>query len=185
MSDGFDTPRILALARSDAYTFSKVREPALRLIAGEGVEGDIHCGQTVRHRSRVAADPTRPNLRQVHLIHSELLGELREKGFEVEPGALGENVTTRGLDLLALPAGTLLRLGPDARLEVTGLRNPCGQINGLHAGLLAMVRTRGDRGEVIRRAGVMAVVIEGGRIETGDTIGVMLPHEPHRPLECV
>jgi len=185
MAEGFDTPSILALARSDAYTFSKIREPSLRLIAGQGVEGDAHCGETVKHRSRVAADPTQPNLRQVHLIQSELFVELRDEGFEVEPGALGENITTRGLDLLALPTGTLLGLGTDASIEVTGLRNPCGQINGLHDGLLAMVRSRNERGDVVRRAGVMAVVVVGGRIETGHSISVTLPREPHRPLECV
>jgi hypothetical protein len=185
MAEGFDTPSILALARSDAYTFSKIREPSLRLLAGQGVEGDVHCGETVKHRSRVAADPTQPNLRQVHLIQSELFGELRDEDFEVEPGALGENITTRGVDLLALPTGTLLGLGPDVRIEVTGLRNPCGQINGLRDGLLAMVRTRNESGEVVRRAGVMAVVVAGGRIETGDAISVTLPQEPHRPLECV
>lgn len=180
-----DTPGIFALSRNEEYGFSKRRESSLRLLEGLGVEGDVHCGVTVRHRSRVAADPTQPNLRQVHLIQSELFEELRAKGFEVEAGALGENVATQGIDLLALPTGTMLELGAAARIEITGLRNPCGQINAYRSGLLAEVRGRNDAGDIVRRAGIMAVVRAGGTIEVGDSIRVILPQAPHRPLECV
>jgi MOSC domain-containing protein YiiM len=180
-----DAPRILALARNEIYGFSKTRRRSLQLLEGLGALGDVHSGQTVKHRSRVAVDPTQPNLRQIHLIQSELFTELAEKGFEIEPGALGENVTTQGIDLLALPTGTVLELGPEARIELTGLRNPCGQINAYRNGLLALVRGRDDAGGVIRRAGVMAIVTAGGRVEVGDAIRVRLPSEPHRMLECV
>jgi MOSC domain-containing protein YiiM len=179
------TPKIHALARSDAYTFTKVVRPALRLLEGLGVEDDVHCGATVKHRSRVAADPTQPNLRQVHLLQRELFEELATNGFEVAAGDLGENITTAGIDLLSLPTGTVLTLGMGVRIELTGLRNPCGQINGFRDGLLSQVRTRDDRGEIIRRAGVMAIVLSGGDIETGDPIEVERPAEPHRALECV
>lgn len=185
MAPATDPPRVHALARNADYAFSKAPVESLRFLAGLGVEGDVHCGETVKHRSRVAVDPTQPNLRQVHLIASELFSELREQGFDVEPGALGENVTTAGIDLLALPTGTQLRLGQEVRLEVTGLRNPCGQINGLQEGLLTRLRIRTSSGEIIRRAGIMAVVRAGGEVETLDPITVELPPTPHRPLECV
>lgn len=185
MAQQSDSPRIRSLSKSDTYTFSKARHTTLRLLEGLGVEGDVHSGKTVKHRSRVAADPTQPNLRQVHLIQSELFDELRGHGFEVEAGELGENVTTLGIDLLGLPTGTLLGLGREARIEVTGLRNPCGQINGLREGLLAEIRTRDEAGEIVRRAGIMAIVLRGGPVAVGDSIAVELPAKPHRPLECV
>lgn len=185
MTQHSDAPSILALARNEDYGFSKSSRDSLRLLTGLGVEGDIHSGETVKHRSRVAIDPTQPNLRQVHLIQSELFTELREKGFEVEPGALGENIATRGLDLLALPTGTRLDLGATARIEVTGLRNPCGQINAFRNGLLSELRDRDAEGNVIRRAGIMAIVLAGGTVEVGDPIRVTLPQGSHRPLECV
>ncbi|HEX7308929.1 MOSC domain-containing protein, partial [Lentzea sp.] len=150
-----------------------------------GVEGDVHQGVTVRHRSRVAKDPTAPNLRQVHLIHAELFDELRDKGYAVEPGQIGENVTTRGVDLLGLPTGTLLRLGPDAVVEVTGLRNPCAQIDGFSHGLLKEVVFRGPDGDLVRLAGVMSVVRTGGVVRPGDEIAVELPAEPHTALAPV
>jgi MOSC domain len=180
-----DVPHILAVARSKEYGFSKTGETCVRLLEGLGVEGDVHSGETVKHRSRVAADPTQRNLRQVHLIQSELFTDLREKGFIVEPGSLGENITTVGIDLLTLPTGTVLALGSAARIEVTGLRNPCGQINALQRGLLAAVRHRDEAGDVVRRTGIMAVVLSGGTIEPGDPIGVTLPAKPYRSLECV
>jgi hypothetical protein len=277
------------------------------LIAGLGVAGDVHAGITVRHRSRVAADPDQPNLRQVHLIRSELHDELSEAGYEVPPGGLGENVTTSGIDLLALPVGTILRFGPapaaalaaaagsvlahaagsvlahaagsafaedagfvagpadgaaavvaaaaratldrsaanavaalaarlasersagssaegvagsstelgaptatgqsrpaadwtspgqpsdhveqtrDSRpaIVVTGLRNPCQQINHYRPGLLKRVLIREDDGSVSRRAGVMAVVLRGGPIRPGAEIHVELPGVPHLPLDRV
>jgi MOSC domain-containing protein YiiM len=149
------------------------------------VEGDAHLGETVQHRSRVARDPTQPNLRQVHLIHSELHDELRAAGFEVASGQMGENVTTRGVDLLALPAGTRLQIGADALLELTGLRNPCKQLNGIQDGLMAATLDRDSDGELIRKAGVMAVVLTGGAIRAGDPIRAELPAEPHQPLEAI
>jgi MOSC domain-containing protein YiiM len=164
---------------------SKPNEERIRLLAGLGVEGDAHLGETVKHRSRVRRDPTRPNLRQVHLLQAELHDELRDAGFDLWPGELGENVTTRGVDLLALPTGSQLRLGPAAVVEVTGLRNPCTQLDGLRPGLMAATLDRDDDGGLVRRAGVMAVVLAGGEIRPGDPIRVELPPGPARPLEPV
>ncbi len=149
------------------------------------MERDAHLGETVQHRSRVARDPTQPNLRQVHLIQSELHDELRAAGFEVAPGQMGENVTTRGIDLLALPTGTRLRIGEAALLEVTGLRNPCKQLNGIQDGLMAATLDHDADGNLIRKAGVMAIVLSGGQVRPGDPIAAELPAEPHRPLEAV
>ena len=177
--------RVIALARDGDHRFSKCSAPQLRLIAGQGVEGDAHCGATVKHRSRVAVDPTQPNLRQVHLIHAELFAELAARGFAVSAGELGENITTQDIDLLALPRGTVLRIGEEAQLEVTGLRNPCGQIERFQPGLLAAVLDRGPGGEVIRKAGIMAVVRTGGLVQCGDAIVIELPELPHLPLERV
>ena len=157
----------------------------MRLVAGIGVEGDAHAGATVQHRSRVARNPHEPNLRQVHLIHTELLDALRAAGFAVSPGALGENVTTQGVDLLALPRGTTLHLGDTALVEVTGLRNPCVQLDRFQPGLMAAMLGRDAAGRVTRRAGVMAVVLVGGDIRGGDAIHVALPPPPHRALEVV
>jgi MOSC domain-containing protein YiiM len=157
----------------------------IQFIAGQGVESDAHQGTTVKHRSRVAADPTQPNLRQVHLIHAELFDELRGKGFEVSPGQLGENVTTRGVDLLALPRGALLHLGGEVVLEVTGLRNPCAQIESFMPGLLSAVLCRGAKGEIVRKSGIMAIVVTGGIVRSGDAIVTELPSLPHHVLERV
>jgi MOSC domain-containing protein YiiM len=176
---------IVAVARDEGHRFSKPLLPAIRLLAGLGVEGDAHCGKTVKHRSRVAVDPTQPNLRQVHLIHAELFEELAGKGFSLRPGEIGENVTTRGLDLLALPAGTRLRLGSEALVEVTGLRNPCVQIEAFQPGLLKAVLGRDANGHLVRKAGIMAIVLEGGEVRPGDSIVVTLPALPHRALERV
>ncbi len=176
---------VVAVARDEGHRFSKPLLPAIRLLAGLGVEGDAHCGKTVKHRSRVAVDPTQPNLRQVHLIHAELFEELAGKGFSLRPGEIGENVTTRGLDLLALPAGTRLRLGSEALVEVTGLRNPCVQIEAFQPGLLKAVVGRDADGNLIRKAGIMGIVLEGGEVRPGDPIDVTLPALPHRALERV
>ncbi|WP_433549211.1 MOSC domain-containing protein [Streptomyces sp. CA-294286] len=176
---------VIAVSSNDTYTFTKPNRDSITLLAGLGVEGDVHAGVTVKHRSRVAQDPTQPNLRQVHLIHQELFDEVREEGFEVAPGQLGENVTTRGIDLLALPVGTLLRLGADAVVEVTGLRNPCLQIDRFQEGLLKQVVGRDTEGNIVRRTGIMGVVRAGGVIRPGDAIDVELPAAPHRPLEKV
>lgn len=164
---------------------SKTSENSITLIEGLGVEGDAHAGATVKHRSRVRRDASQPNLRQVHLIHSELHDELRGKGFDVVAGAMGENVTTRGIDLLALPARTRLALGESAIIEITGLRNPCYQLDGLRPGLMnAVIEPRPD-GSLVRKAGVMSVVIRGGVVRPGDPIRIELPEPPHIPLTPV
>ena len=176
---------VLAVHRSDRHGFRKFPEGAVKLVAGLGVEGDAHAGVTVQHRSRVARDPSQPNLRQVHLLHAELFEELMGGGFTVRPGDLGENISTRGVDLLALPAGTLLHLGREAVVEVTGLRNPCSQIDRFQQGLMAAVLNRDSSGQLVRKAGVMGVVLAGGYVSAGDAIGIVLPPPPHLPLAPV
>ena len=179
------TGLVLGVSRSSYHTFSKPAEESIRLLAGLGVEGDAHSGVTVKHRSRVARDPTQPNLRQVHLIHAELHAELRAAGFEVSAGSMGENVTTCGVDLLGLPTGARLLLGDEAILEVTGLRNPCVQLDRFQPGLMAAVLGRDERGGLVRKAGVMAIVLRSGTVRAGDSIRVEPPPVPHRPLEPV
>jgi len=169
------TPRVVSVSRDDAHRFSKPAVDEIVLVEGLGVEGDAHSGETVQHRSRVRRDPTQPNLRQVHLVHAELFDEVAAAGHEVRPGDLGENVTTRGVDLLGLPTGTLLHLGTTAVVELTGLRNPCLQIDGFDEGLLRLVVGRDADGEVVRRAGVMGVVRAGGAIRPGDDLTIELP----------
>ncbi|MFJ5710712.1 MOSC domain-containing protein [Streptomyces sp. NPDC093105] len=181
MGDG----TVTTVSSNGTYSFSKPNRASITLLAGLGVEGDVHAGVTVKHRSRVAQDPTQPNLRQVHLIQSELFDEVAEAGFQVAPGDLGENVTTRGIDLLALPTGTLLRLGAEAVVEVTGLRNPCAQIDDFSHGLLKQVVGRDADGEIVRKAGIMGIVLAGGEVRPGDPVVVELPAEPHRPLDRV
>lgn len=176
---------MVAVSRRAEHAPGKEGRPAIRLVAGHGVEGDAHAGETVKHRSRVRRDPDQPNLRQVHLIASELHDELRGEGFEVGPGEMGENVTTRGIDLLALPTGSRLRLGAEAVVEVTGLRNPCKQLDTIQEGLMAATLDRDAGGNLIRRSGVMSVVVAGGAVTAGDPIEVEPPAEPHRPLEPV
>lgn len=176
---------IVAVASHPGHDFSKPVTERIRLLAGLGVEGDAHMGVTVKHRSRVARDPTQPNLRQVHLIHAELHRELAHAGFTVRPGEMGENITTSGLDLLGLPTGTRLRLGQDAMVEVTGLRNPCLQIDRFQQGLMQAVLGRDANGGLIRKSGVMAVVLEGGIVQPGDAIAVLLPEGEHLPLQPV
>ena len=176
---------VVSVGRSASHSFSKPPQELIRLVAGFGVEGDSHAGETVKHRSRVRADPKQPNLRQVHLIHAELHDELNAAGFAVDAGDMGENITTRGIALLSCPVGTLLHLGPRAVVEVTGLRNPCTQLDGFQPGLMAAVLERTASGELIRKAGIMAVVREGGEVRAGDSIRVELPPGPHRPLAPV
>ncbi|GGN28371.1 MOSC domain-containing protein [Actinoplanes campanulatus] len=226
---------VAAVSRNDVYSFTKPNRDEIVLVAGIGVEGDVHAGVHVRHRSRVKADPTQPNLRQVHLIQAELFDEVAPKGYDVPSGGLGENVTTHGLDLLGLPRGTILRFGaepaegpgggdgvavlgpvfaaadaatldePTARAAaavkeaarrdgggdprpaviLAGLRNPCAQINGFRAGLLKEVLRTDERGNPVRKAGVMGVVLRGGVIRPGDPVAVELPPGPHGPLERV
>jgi MOSC domain-containing protein YiiM len=178
-------PHVVAVSASPVHAFSKGTATQIRLLAGLGVEGDAHCGVTVQHRSRVARDPAQPNLRQVHLIHGELFDELGAQGFEAAPGQLGENITTRGLDLLALPVGTELQIGASAIVKLTGLRNPCTQLDQFQAGLTAAVLGRTPEGKLVRKAGVMGVVIAGGAVRPGDPIAVRLPARPHRQLDPV
>lgn len=178
-------PRVLGVAASSEHGFSKQVRATIEVVAGLGVAGDAHAGTTVKHRSRVRVDPTQPNLRQVHLIHAELLAELAARGFAVGPGDLGENILTTGIDLLALPRGSVLAIGPSARLEVTGLRNPCAQIEAFRPGLLAAVVDKAPDGSLIRKAGIMTIVLASGPIAPDDEISVALPPPPHHPLERV
>jgi MOSC domain-containing protein YiiM len=173
---------ITAVSRSKAHAFSKLNVPAIRLVAGLGVEDDAHLGEKVQHLYHARKNLYAPNLRQVHLTHQELFDKLRANGFDVRPGAIGENVTTRGLDLLALPAGARLRLSGEAVIEVTGLRNPCRQIDAFKEGLTAAVLGRDAEGRLIRKAGVMAIVISGGVVKAGDAVAVELPEGEQRPL---
>jgi MOSC domain-containing protein YiiM len=177
--------RVLSVSRSPAHTFSKPVVDEVTLVAGLGVQDDAHAGTTVRHRSRVRRDPTQPNLRQVHLLHGELIDALVAEGFAVAPGAMGENVTTTGVDLLGLPVGTLLRLGSTALVRVTGLRNPCAQLDGLGPGLMKRLVRREADGSTVRLAGIMAVVEVGGVVRPDDAIEVRLPAGERRPLEPV
>ena len=173
---------VIAVSRNATHTMSKRSCASIRLEADLGVAGDAHQGVTVKHRSRVARDPDQPNYRQVHLIHAELLDELSASGFEIEVGRMGENVTTRGVDLLALPTGARLRLGVDAVVEVTGLRNPCAQLDGIAPGLMAATLARDAAGALVRKAGIMGIVIAGGEVRPGDAIAIELPPAPHRAL---
>jgi MOSC domain-containing protein YiiM len=179
------TGLVTAVGRSAGHTFGKPTEDGIRLLAGLGVEGDAHMGRTVKHRFRVRQDPTRPNLRQVHLIHAELHDELRAAGFDVSAGQMGENVTTRGVDLLGLPTGTKLHLGGEASVEITGLRNPCRQLDDFRPGLMQAVLDRDRRGNLLRKAGIMGVVVSGGEVRPGDAVRVELPPGPPRPLQKV
>ncbi|MBZ6078645.1 MOSC domain-containing protein [Microvirga puerhi] len=176
---------IEAVSSHPIHAFSKPTRGRIRLLAGLGVEGDAHAGTTVKHRSRVARDPMQPNLRQVHLIHAELHDELRAKGFHVSAGDMGENITTRGIDLLGLPVGTRLLLGGQAVVEVTGLRNPCVQIDRFQKGMMAAVLDHDDKGNLVRKAGIMGIVLAGGDVMPGDRVLVELPRLPHRRLEPV
>ncbi|MBL8569646.1 MAG: MOSC domain-containing protein [Phreatobacter sp.] len=175
---------VVSVSLDRRHRFSKERAERITLITGEGVEGDAHRGVTVKHRSRVRFDPSQPNLRQVHLIHAELFAELAARGFTVVPGDIGENITTEGIDLLALPTGARLSIG-GAVIEVTGLRNPCIQLDRFQDGLMQAVLDRDAEGRLIRKAGIMGIVIEGGHVGIGDRIDVELPAAPHRPLEKV
>ena len=175
-------PVVEAVSQRSTHSFSKQPRMWIRLIAGLGVEGDAHAGTTVKHRSRVARDPTQPNLRQVHLLHRELLQELEVQGFIIGPGDIGENILTSGIDLLGLPTGTLLQIGETAEIRVTGLRNPCVQLDRFKPGLMAATLDRDAAGKLIRKAGVMAVVMTGGEIRPGDLIRYNVPPVPHQAL---
>lgn len=176
---------VAAVCASAGHTMGKPTQESIELVAGLGVQGDVHAGVTVQHRSRVRRDPSQPNLRQVHLVAGELFADLRGRGFDLAPGVIGENVTTAGLDLIGLPTGSRLRLGESAVVEITGLRNPCVQLEGIQPGLMKAVLDHDDAGQLVRRAGVMAVVVDGGQVRPGDRIEVVLPAQPHRPLQPV
>ena len=176
---------VAAVSRSAKHTLVKTNQDSIRLLTGLGVDGDAHQGATVKHRSRFMRDRTQPNLRQVHLIHAELHEELRASSFTVSAGQMGENITTRGVALLGLPAGARLCLGGMAIVEVTGLRNPCAQLDRIQPGLMAATLGRDKHGNLVREAGIMGVVIAGGEVRTGDPIRVELPPQPHRPLAPV
>jgi MOSC domain-containing protein YiiM len=179
------TGTVTFVGLSGTHTMEKPGVARIRLLTGLGVEGDAHMGETVKHRSRVARDPSQPNLRQVHLIHAELHDELAAAGFDVVAGQMGENITTRGIDLLGLPTGARLHIGKHAVVEITGLRNPCAQLEGIHAGLMAATLDRDTDGNLIRKAGVMGIVLADGDVSPGDEIRIEMPNEPHVPLAPV
>ena len=176
---------VASVSLNSKHSFSKTVHSSITLVKGQGVLGDAHFGATVKHRSRVAKNPEQPNLRQIHLIHEELHAELRVAGFLVRPGEMGENVTTRWIELLTQPKGTRLHIGPTAVVEITGLRNPCIQLNTFQPGLMAAVLGRSNDGRLVRKAGVMGIVLASGDILPGDEIEVDLPTSPHEPLDCV
>jgi MOSC domain-containing protein YiiM len=183
--DGVVTARVVGVHSDASHSFSKPSRSSITLLAGLGVEGDAHCGATMQHLGRLPRQATWPNLRQVHLIHAELHDDLAGRGFAVEPGDMGENITTREIDLLGLPTGALLHLGDDAVVEITGLRNPCVQLDRFQDGLREATLARDADGELVRLAGVMGVVAAGGVVRPGDPITVELPPEPHDPLHPV
>lgn len=178
-------PTVVAVSSSPFHTFSKPNQPTIHLIAGFGVEGDAHAGKTVKHRYLVKQDATRSNIRQVHLIHQELLDEMNGKGFSVDPGQLGENITTLGVPLLEPPTRTILKIGDEVVVQLTALRNPCVQIDEFQKGMLNEVLYKDEGGNLIRKTGVMGVVVLGGEVRPGDRITVDLPPQPHQPLEYV
>ena len=176
---------VISVSKSASHTLEKYHQDEIVLLEGLGVEGDAHMGATVKHRSRVKKDPTQPNLRQVHLMHNELFGELSAKGFQVFPAQMGENITTQGIQILDLPKDTILRIGSEASIQITGLRNPCSQLESIQAGLMKALLDRDEAGNLIRKAGVMAIVLSGGKVRVGDNIDVVLPPTPHQKLEKV
>ncbi len=180
-----DLPKIIALSKSDTHSMGKHNQESVELIEDFGIEGDVHAGKTVKHRYLVLKKRDAPNLRQVHLVHSELFEELAEEGFNIEPGMIGENITTQGIDLLHLPTDTILHLGNEAKVRITGLREPCKQLNDVQRGLLKAVISKDSEGNIFRKTGVMSVVTKGGKVSKNDEIRVEYPPEPFRPLVCV
>ena len=178
------TGTVVGVHRRSAHAFSKQPVADIELVSGHGVRDDAHFGVTIQHLSRVAKDPAQPNLRQVHLLQAELLDELTTRGFAIDAGQLGENITTRGVDLLGLSSGSLIHIGDTVVVRVTGLRNPCAQIDAFHAGLLQAVLDRAPDGRLIRRAGIMGVVETGGVVRAGDPL-IVSPCTPHLPLQVV
>jgi len=179
------TGSVVAVSRDDKHRFSKPLVESIRLIAGHGIEGDTHAGPTTQHRYLIRTDPQRANLTQVHLVRSELFDELAADGFAVSAGQLGENIATSGVDLLALPLGTRLHLGPDAVVEVTGMRDPCSMIDKFQQGLKGALKSTDASGHILRRAGIMGIVVSDGTVSPGDTLRVELPTGEHLPLGVV
>jgi len=184
MGMGLNSPSVIAVCRDSEHRFSKTEAVEIEIVAGLGVVGDSHSGEKAQHRSRVRANPNKLNLRQVHLIHAELFDDLERSGFSIQPGDLGENITTCGVDLLGLGRDTLVKIGGSAVLHVTGLRNPCGQIDTFAPGLLKHVAIKTDQG-IVRKAGIMTIAVSGGTVRQGDEIVVEEPGGPHIPLELV
>jgi len=179
------TGKIIALSKNPIHNVSKQNHNELILLEGLGVEGDVHMGKTAKHRSRVAKNPLQPNLRQIHLIESELYEELKLKGFDIQPGQMGENITTSDLDLLKLPENTILKIGAQAEVLITGLRNPCNQLNGIQDGLMQAVIEKDSSGNLIRKAGIMGIVTKGGKVTLNDNIEVKFPSKPFVRLEKI
>jgi len=177
--------KVIAVSKSGVHTFSKFNCKKITLLKGLGVEGDAHMGKLVKHRSRVVKDPSQPNLRQIHLIHSELFDELSKKGFNITEGQIGENITTREIELLKLPKNTVLSIGSTSKILVTGLRNPCKQLDSIQKGLMKAVLDKDEKGNLIRKAGIMGIVLEGGEVKIGDEISIELPNKPYLKLERV
>jgi len=173
---------VKALSRSKNHTLIKKNETQIKLEKGLGVERDAHFGKTVKHRSRVKKDPNQPNLRQVHLMHSELFEELSQKGFDVSAGEMGENITTTGIDILHLPVNTILHIGENAQIQLTGFRNPCAQLDGIQKGLMKALLTVDNDGNLFRKSGVFGIVLKGGIITVKNKILVELPEKPHIKL---
>jgi hypothetical protein len=176
---------VKAVSKSSSHTFNKYNCEKINLVKGLGIEGDAHSGKTVKHRSRVARDPLQPNLRQVHLIHAELFEELAENGFDVTAGQLGENITTFDIDLLNLPKNTILKIGQNSEIIITGLRNPCIQIDSIQKGLMKAMLYRDEDGNLMRKSGVMGIVLKGGEIKVGDKIEIKMPKDSFQKLEVV
>ena len=176
---------VRAVSLDDRHAFSKKLKDSIRLLEGLGVEGDAHMGEKVQHRSRVRANPDQPNLRQVHLMHQELFEEMALKGFAIQPADMGENITTSGIDLLSLPTGAVLQIGAEAEVEITGLRNPCSQIEAWQPGLLKELVFKGEDGALVRKAGIMGIVLKGGIVKPGDGIRVILPAKPWQKMDRV
>lgn len=176
---------VKSVSKSSSHTFSKYKCETIELLKGLGVKGDAHMGEKVKHRSRVSKNPDQPNLRQVHLIHSELFEELKGKGFNVQEGEIGENITTKGIDLLSLPKDTVLTIGETAKVKITGLRNPCNQLESIKEGLMKAVLDKDEDGNLIRKSGVMGIVLEGGEVTIGNEITIDLPPKPFIKLERV
>ena len=182
---GTERASVVAVSKDEYHRFSKVPCTQITLIKGVGVRGDTHSGVTVQHLFAVEQDPRQPNLRQVHLLQQEFLDQARDQGYELTPGDLGENILTDDLDLVGLWQDTLLHIGSQAVVRVSGLRNPCAQIDSFRPGLLQVAVRRDLKGDVVRKAGIMGVVTTGGVVHPGDEIEVEWPAQPHRRLTAL